>query len=168
MHAEVATRVVSVATHSGSIEALGVTIVTGMLFGAGALGALCRVVATRTQINWSQRTFVDMLIGGCAGILLPIFTPAINRIFDIKFETWNAVQQAVLAIFLGGSGSYFWTAIGWRTGLIVTPEEAATGVKREPPEAGVLKMTAEADRAAAKYRADPTNAVKRPPSGEEG
>ena len=166
MFAEVV-RVTGTAAQGAGVEALGITIATGMLFLAGALGALCRVVMTRTQVNWSQRTFVDMLIGGCAGILLPIFAPALNRIFDIKFETWNAIQQSVLSLFLGGSGSYFWTVIGWRTGLIVTPEQAATGVKPPKPETGVLRNTTEADRAVEKFRADPEAGKAKPDTGEE-
>lgn len=124
---------------SHGTEALGFTIAAGMMFLAGALGAWARVAASGTQVVWSQRTVVDLLIGGCAGVLLPIFAPIVNPLLSIQFERWTVVQQAVLALILGGSGSFFWTAIGWRMGLIVTAGQAMSHEKPARPEVGVLK-----------------------------
>jgi hypothetical protein len=122
-------------------EALGLTITAAMLFIAGAIGAWGRAKVSDTQIVFSQRTIVDMLIGGFGGVLLPIFAPILNKALLGDFGAWTAFQQAALAFFVGATGSYVWTVFGWRKGLIVTPTQAASGVKPPPPEPGVLKGT---------------------------
>ena len=121
--------------------ALGFTVAAAVMFAGGALGAWARAVISGTQKTWpvSERLIVDLLMGGCGGILMPISAPLLNRTMGIAFETWTTAQQAALAIMLGGSGSYVWTAIAWRRGLIVTESQAA---RREAPtanpEMGVL------------------------------
>lgn len=120
-------------------EALGFTVVAAMFFLAGALGAWARAVISETEVVLSQRMVVDLLIGGAGGILLPIFSPVLDRLLAIEFATWTSLQQAVLAFLIGGGGSWLWTAIGWRTGLIVTPKQAANGGRGpKKPEVGVL------------------------------
>ena len=122
-------------------EAFGFTVSAAILFLAGAVGAWARAVISGTQKTRpiSERLIVDLLIGGCAGLILPIFAPILDTLLNIKFQSWTTLQQGVLAFGMGGSGSYFWTAIGWRKGLIVTPRQAASGERPPPPEPGVLK-----------------------------
>jgi hypothetical protein len=146
-----------------ALETLGFTATAGMLFLAGAIGALMRAASSPTQMTWSQRTFVDMVVGGIVGVMLPRFAPALDTALGIKFDTWTSVQQAALALVLGGSGSYFWTVIGWRKGLIVTPEQASTGVKPPPPEPGVLKGTKDAETAATKFEDDADTTAREKP-----
>lgn len=123
---------------------LGLTVSALMLFIAGAIGGWARAKISDTQRVFSQRTIVDMLIGGFAGVLLPVLptlAPIIDKVLLGDFKTWSATQQAALAFFVGASGSYLWTVIGWRKGLIVTPEQAMSGEKPAPPAQGVLKPT---------------------------
>jgi len=97
---------------------------------------------------------VDLLIGGCGGILLPLFSPMLDRVFGIEFKTWNTLQQTVMAFLIGGGGTWLWTAIGWRTGIIVSRSQAANGVKHPPPpEIGVLQGSAAAKEAATEKQA---------------
>lgn len=133
---------------------LGLTISALMLFISGAIGAWARAVISGTQTSWGQRTIVDCLIGGGVGIILPIVAPILNRVLGIDYYTWTTLQQSVLSFLIGGGGTWLWTAIGWRRGLIVTPEEQSTGIKPDPPQQGVLKGTKEAKEAAGKYEAD--------------
>lgn len=130
---------------------LGLTVAALMLFVSGALGAWARAVISGTQTAWSQRTVVDLLIGGGVGILLPILAPVFNRVLGIDYYSWTVLQQSVLSFLIGGGGNWLWTAIGWRTGLIVTPEQASTGEKPEAPAQGVLKGTREAKEAATQF-----------------
>lgn len=125
------------------VEALGLTITAGLLFLMGALGGLLRARASPTQKTLSRRTLVDLLMGGCGGILLPIFAPILNRVLFNDFQAWTPVQQSALAFFVGCFGSYVWTLIAWRTGLIVTPAQAVTEQKPDPPERGILRGSKE-------------------------
>ncbi|HME96772.1 MAG TPA: hypothetical protein VKN16_21430 [Methylomirabilota bacterium] len=126
-------------TRPPGAEVLGLTITAGMLFVMGALGGLLRARVSVTQRTCSRRTLVDLLMGGCGGVLLPIFAPILNKVLFDDFQSWTAVQQSALAFFVGCGGSYVWTLVAWRTGLIVTPTQAAAAAKPGPPEEGILK-----------------------------
>jgi len=133
-------------------EALGLTVSTLMLFIAGVIGAWLRVISSGTQQVRSQRTVVDIVIGGVGAVLFPQLAPrVIDPLLGIKLASWDATQQAALALLLGFTGSYIWTSYAWRKGLLVTPEQAATGEKPLPPEVGVLKNTKDAAVAVEKF-----------------
>ena len=139
---------------------LGVTWSALILFVSGATGAWARAALSPTQETggwpwyWGKRMVADALIGGATAVLLPLFATKLLPILGVDLGTMTAVHQGALALLLGGSGSYFWTVIGWRKGLIVTPEQASTGQKPEAPPVGVLRGTKEADVAAAKFEAE--------------
>jgi hypothetical protein len=135
-------------------EALGFTITALMLFVAGAIGAWCRVVLSRTQNTWSQRTVVDVVVGGSWAALLPRLAPLFSSTLIQKLDEWDAVQKSCLALLLGVNGSWLWTTFAWRIGRIITPEQAATGMKPPEPEVGVLKNTSDAKAAVQKFHAD--------------
>jgi hypothetical protein len=146
-------RLLAAAAGTGSIpsawETLGVTVTAGMLFVCGALGAWGRAKMSDTQAVFSERTVIDMLMGGFGGVLLPVITglvPTLSSVLLGDFSKWTALQQSALAFFVGASGNYVWTVIGWRQHLIVTREQALAGVKPEPPEVGLLKGTQEIQR----------------------
>jgi hypothetical protein len=140
---------------SGAAEqALGFTVAFGVLFLAGAIGAWMRAVISGTQrVVWGQRLLVDLIIGGCGGVLLPLFSPVVNRVLGIEFQTWTVAQQSIVALMTGGGGSWLWTAIAWRRGTIITPEEASTGTRPAPPAQGVIRGSKEAENEAKKFEA---------------
>src|SRR4030095_13935597 len=119
-------------------ETLGVTATAIMLFLAGAIGGWVRARISVTQKTWSQRTIVDMLIGGYGGVLLPTLAPVLNKVVFSEFQAWTPFQQSALAFFVGAVGSYLWTVIGWRKGWIAAREQVVNGGPPPPPEPGVL------------------------------
>ena len=130
---------------------VGATWSALILFVGGALGAFARAGYSPTQNVRSQRTGLDMLIGGAFGLLLPAFATKLVPFIGLDILSLTALQQGSVAFFTGLAGSSMWTSLGWRLGYIITPQQAATGEAPDKPQVGVLRGTRDAKEVAKQY-----------------
>lgn len=133
-----AAAVVAVATEPN----LGFTVSALILALGGAGGAWARAAISGTQAagwpwQWNSRMWADAAIGMAFGVLLPAFGTVLKPIFGFDLTQMTAVQQGGIALMCGGGGSWFFTAIGWKTGYIVPASTPQTNP--EDPKMGVLK-----------------------------
>lgn len=131
--AQIIAPVIAVATETP----LGLTWAVFILFLGGALGAALRAAASETQNVKTLRTLVDAFIGGGVGVLLPAFATKLAPFIGLNLLERTAIEQGVIAMLLGYTGTHLWTAFGWRTGRIVTPEQKASGEMTHRPAIGV-------------------------------
>lgn len=112
-------------------EVLGLTWTALMLFAGGALGGFCRAALSETQKTRSKRTFVDCMLGGVIGVLLPVFGPKIITIIDIDVNKLTSLHQSGIAFLIGYGGTAAVTSLLWRFGII-KPQQGPLKFKEEP------------------------------------
>lgn len=141
-----ATAVTGVASVANTVVAqqdLGLTWAALILALGGSVGGWIRAALSDTQNTggplpwqWNKRTWIDVLVGAGFGVIFPVVGQKVATwlgITGLDFTTWTVLQQAMVAMLIGGGSSWVWTVIGWRRGYIVPSADESE------PRVGVLK-----------------------------